>query len=62
MQLIFEMQGVGGERMWVEVLERVEGVAYVGTLVNNPIFLPMRWGELVRFGHQHALNHRAAEA
>jgi hypothetical protein len=45
-----------GERMWVKVIECVEGRAYVGVLTNCPLFLPLRDGEIVRFGPEHVLD------
>lgn len=38
----------GGERMWVVVTQKTEG-GFVGTLNNHPVFLDLKFGDVVHF-------------
>lgn len=49
-KLIFEEPGVGGERMWVEVLEVLDGGRYKGVLRNSPVTLSVTRGTELEFG------------
>lgn len=45
--------GVNGERMWVEILVRLD-VGYVGRLLNQPVFMrSIKRGDVVTFGPEH---------
>jgi hypothetical protein len=44
------------ERMWVKVTNAGDANAYVGTLDNDPLAIPLRCGELVAFEARHILN------
>jgi hypothetical protein len=63
-KLIFEVpgaKGLNGERMWVRILETLKGRAYVGTLDNDPIVLPLKFGMFIRFGPEHVCDLERAE-
>jgi uncharacterized protein YegJ (DUF2314 family) len=45
----------GGERMWVEVA-KVKGQAYVGTLINQPLFIEdLEWRQEIKFAPCHVI-------
>ena len=48
------------ERMWVEVIQRVEGppLVYVGQLRNVPCDVPLNYGDGVRFGPENIVDVR----
>jgi len=54
-KLIFD----DAERMWVVIDEQVPG-GYVGRLVSDPAFVPMRWGDEVCFGPEHVIEINSA--
>ena len=46
----------GGERMWVEVA-KVKGQTYVGTLINQPLFIEdLEWGQEIKFAPCHVID------
>lgn len=48
-KLIFETDGEGGERMWVQITESKDG-NYVGSLNNTPFFVDdIDFGDVVAF-------------
>jgi uncharacterized protein YegJ (DUF2314 family) len=55
-QLMFE--GLRVERMWVEVVDAVDGGSYFGELRNHPIFVTgVSYGDLIRFGPEHIIKY-----
>jgi hypothetical protein len=45
----------GGERMWVKITKALGDGKYVGTLENEPVFLPLIAGTEISFESRHIL-------
>jgi hypothetical protein len=48
------IDGLEGDRMWVEVKKRV-GDQYIGELANDPTIVDAKLGDEVRFGPEHVI-------